>query len=366
MNSLVIYPTKLLVSSIILFLFFQFNLAFGQGTIIEFESPEHNFGTVKEEDGSVVYEFKFTNKGMVPAIIVNVQASCGCTTPEWSKDPVLPGQTGFIKAEYNPINRPGVFEKTLTVTANTEPPTTILKIKGMVSPKPKLNEYADTIGYLRMPSRVLNFGNITTKEPVSKDFKIYNDGKTPIVFSNPSQLPKFLRVEFVPSPLPPKSTGMIKITYDAKLKNDFGLTSDALIIPTNDEKQPKKILSVTATITEHFPEMSPEQLENAPKIEFDKVSYDFGDMKEGSVASCEFLFTNKGKDDLIIRKVKGGCTCLAASASRNLLKPGESSRVKVSYNTRNRNGKESKSVVVFSNDPTNSSQVLTVQGNILK
>src|ERR1700712_469676 len=97
--------------------------ACAQGTLIDFESPEHNFGKVREEEGPVVYEFKFTNKGTSPAIITNVQASCGCTTPEWSRDPVQPGKSGFIKAEYNPINRPGVFEKALTVTANTEPAT---------------------------------------------------------------------------------------------------------------------------------------------------------------------------------------------------------------------------------------------------
>jgi hypothetical protein len=337
-----------------------------QGTVIEFEKPSHDFGKIKEEEGPVVYEFKFTNKGNVPAVIGNVQASCGCTTPEWSREPVQSGKSGYIKAQFNPRNRPGVFDKSLTVTANTEPGTITLRIHGIVTPKSKYPEYTDTIGNLRVQSRSLNFSSITTKEPVTKDFKIYNEGPTPISFSNPAQLPKYLKVIIVPAVLQPKSEGTLKITYDAKLKNDFGYVTDALILPTSDSKQPRKILSILANISEYFPELSPEQLASAPKIEFATSSYDFGEIKEGTNVTTEITFTNTGKGDLLVRKAKSSCACIAVNAPKSIVEPGETAKIKITLNTTGKTGKESRTVTVFCNDPSNSTAVFTIRADIIK
>ena len=94
------------------------------------DSPSHDFGKIKQGT-PVTHEFKFTNSGKSPLVITNVQASCGCTTPDWSKEPVMPGGQGFIKATYNAAS-PGAFSKTVTVTANIETGFVQLTIKGEV------------------------------------------------------------------------------------------------------------------------------------------------------------------------------------------------------------------------------------------
>src|ERR1700755_2874818 len=68
--------------------------------VATFDAQNFDFGKIKQGT-PVTHEFKFTNTGKVPMIITNVQASCGCTTPDWTKDPVPPGGEGFIKATYN-------------------------------------------------------------------------------------------------------------------------------------------------------------------------------------------------------------------------------------------------------------------------
>lgn len=73
--------------------------------VMTFKSKVKDFGTFKEERGSVSYSFEFTNTGKQPVIIKRVHASCGCTTPSWSRQPVAPGQKGYIKATYNARNR---------------------------------------------------------------------------------------------------------------------------------------------------------------------------------------------------------------------------------------------------------------------
>ncbi|KPM46602.1 DUF1573 domain-containing protein [Jiulongibacter sediminis] len=102
--------------------------------VLKFETESHDFGTLAE--GPVAtYSFKLTNTGTAPVVISRAMASCGCTTPEWSKDPIMPGATSEIKVGYNTSGRPGAFKKTITVTSNAENSTVILRINGTVTPK---------------------------------------------------------------------------------------------------------------------------------------------------------------------------------------------------------------------------------------
>jgi len=101
-----------------------------EGAEIEFKVEKHNFGEI-EQNKPVTYEFEFTNTGNEPLILTNVKPSCGCTTPDWSKEPIMPGESSVIKATYNAA-RGGKFNKAITVTSNGNSPTKILFIKGFV------------------------------------------------------------------------------------------------------------------------------------------------------------------------------------------------------------------------------------------
>jgi hypothetical protein len=79
----------------------------------------------------VTNEFKFINTGDAPLVISSVQASCGCTVAEYSKDPIMPGGEGYVKATYNAA-KAGIFTKTVTINANTENTSVLLTIKGEV------------------------------------------------------------------------------------------------------------------------------------------------------------------------------------------------------------------------------------------
>jgi hypothetical protein len=98
---------------------------------ISFETTTHDFGTIPEGP-EATYVFKFKNTGTAPLILSNVQASCGCTTPKWSQEPVLPGQTGEVTAVYNTNNRLGTFSKNITITSNAKSGVVYLTILGTV------------------------------------------------------------------------------------------------------------------------------------------------------------------------------------------------------------------------------------------
>jgi len=101
--------------------------------VMKFEADVHDFGHLREGDAAD-YVFQFKNTGKEPLVIQRVQASCGCTTPDWSKDPVLPGKTGVVKASYATQGRPNAFTKTLTVFTNQG--NKVLTIKGDVEKAP--------------------------------------------------------------------------------------------------------------------------------------------------------------------------------------------------------------------------------------
>ena len=114
----------------ILLLFFVLT-SFSQKPNISFEESEHNFGDIEEKGGKVSHKFMFTNNGKNPLRILSVKPSCGCTTPDWTKDEIKPGNQGYIIAEYNPKGRPGVFRKSLSIVTNDNQRALIF-IKGKV------------------------------------------------------------------------------------------------------------------------------------------------------------------------------------------------------------------------------------------
>lgn len=107
----------------------------GPTTNISFPVMEHNFGKVMQNSENT-YVFKFTNSGSEPLVISNAQGSCGCTVPEYPKEPIPPGKSSDIKVVYKPGMQQGNQAKTVTVTANTNPPQTILRINADVQVDP--------------------------------------------------------------------------------------------------------------------------------------------------------------------------------------------------------------------------------------
>lgn len=101
---------------------------------IDFESTLHDFGQIVVNSNATC-EFKFTNTGKEPLILSNVKASCGCTVPEWTKEPVLPGEEGVIKVRYTTVTRPNVINKAVIVHSNADNKQVILRIKGEVVPQ---------------------------------------------------------------------------------------------------------------------------------------------------------------------------------------------------------------------------------------
>jgi len=336
------------------------------GPSAKFEKETHDFGKIQEADGAVSYTFKFINNGNAPLVIQNVRPSCGCTTPDWTKEPVMPGKTGFIKAVFNPRNRPGAFNKSLTVTTNAEPAVSRLFIKGIVEPKPRTiaDDYPTVMGGIRVKYRSFNFAKITTEKPLTKSFDVYNDSDKTITFLDEIKTPEYIKVNVNPKSIAPKSLGKIEVTYDPSIEKKLGFVSNLVVLKTDESENNIKDFRVVASVEEYFPPMNAEQLAKAPKLSFEKTVHDFGSIKQGDQVSTEFTFTNAGKSDLNIRETKASCGCTISNLEKSTLKPGETSSIKITFNSRGRRGIQQKSISVFSNDPANPTQRITIKAKV--
>jgi hypothetical protein len=98
---------------------------------IKFEAEVHDFGKIIEGE-TVSYSFKFKNTGKSDLVIADVSTSCGCTVPSYPKTPVRPGDEDEIKVAFSSAGKRGYQSKTIVVVANTQPNTTIIKIKAQV------------------------------------------------------------------------------------------------------------------------------------------------------------------------------------------------------------------------------------------
>jgi uncharacterized repeat protein (TIGR01451 family) len=116
-------PILLLIFGLVFIANAQTAPAEGPKAEIVFEQTLHNFGDIHQGD-VVTYVFKFKNTGKAPLVLSNVLVTCGCTAPEWPKEPILPGKKGEIKVSFNSAGKMGAQNKVITVQSNA-PQTTV-------------------------------------------------------------------------------------------------------------------------------------------------------------------------------------------------------------------------------------------------
>lgn len=338
-------------------------IAFSQKAKIQFETTSHNFGTIGENAGLATYEFSYKNTGDVPLILTNVRAGCGCTTPEWDRQPVAPNATGKVKVSYNPKNRPGPFVKSITVNTNGDPTVLSLTIRGDVTKKPvdPYAAYTYAIGDLKLTSNNLNLGNINNTQTVEKVIEYINTGNDPITLN---VLPdnRCISVTVAPTSLQKGEKGKIQVRYNAAEKKDWGFVSNKLNIKTSQGNE--GAVAIVANITEDFTAYQGNNSANAPVASFSEKETDLGALAKNEVKKHEFYIENTGKSDLIIRKIKTSDNSVTVTPAKTIIKPEKKVKVTVSLKTDDQPGKKTKIVSFTLNDPQNTIVSYKLSGNV--
>ncbi len=326
-----------------------------------FREKTFDFGEIREDQGLAVHEFVFTNNSGRPVKILSVDASCGCTTSGWSKEPVPTGKTGFIKASFNPRGRPGYFSKSLSLLTDLDPNLIILQVKGEVAGNEvnPVNEFPVAMGNLHFKTRSFAFGKVfINRDPVRKEFPFKNEGTAAIKLLSVSK-PAYLEVE-VPSSMGPSETGIVRITFNGRMKNQYGFTSDNIQIMTDDPLMERVSMSVFASLEEYYAAPAGEEILTVPILLVKEQSLDLGHFKSNATLERPVTLKNLGKRDVQIKAVLGNCACISAIVDANVIRGGDSTVLRISFRPQNRGGTQQKAITIYSNDPRNPVQRIDV------
>jgi hypothetical protein len=318
-----------------------------------------------ESNGSVSIVYNFTNTGSEPLLIQNVQPSCGCTTPEWSNKPIVPGGKGYIKATFDPAGRPGTFTKSINVLSNAVNNLVVLKFSGeVIGKKPTVaDKYPFPMDNLKFTTTYVSFGKVSPQKTVTRRIEIFNSGASAITLAFPN-IPQHIQVMASPSAIKPNQAASIEITLDHKNKHDWGFITDVVEFTLNGKKDGKYKINLSASIEDNYATATPQQLANAPRLVMEKNIFDIGRIKAGTNLEVTFRFKNLGKTNLEIRKIVSSCGCTNVKAKETTIKPGSTGEITGTFSSTGQKGTVNKTITVITNDPKNLNLVLWIRGTV--
>jgi hypothetical protein len=341
-----------------------------QKAIISFDVIDYNFGKINEDDGKATYQFEFANKGMSPLVINKVQASCGCTTPTWSKQPIEPGKTGFITVTYNPLGRPGVFNKVISVFSNATEEQVSLKIKGEVITKPSSdnNPYPVSFGGLLSKTKVVSMANVEKGKNMVKTVDIQNSTTSPLK-PTLENLPTYLTATFSPEVLKPSEGGKLIISLNSKNCPQWGPLSDDIYVVLNGQKKfsEEYKMTVVGNVVEDFSHLTLDQKRKLPIMEVPVKILQFGALKAGSKRVGKIKVFNKGQNPLEIRRLISNYKELNIRQTKMTIIGGKSADILVELNSKNLvDGEYRRTITIQTNDPDNNFMILDLRWLIVK
>jgi Protein of unknown function (DUF1573). len=327
--------------------------------VLTFKNPTHDFGSIGENDGFAEHTFSFVNTGDAPLVISTITASCGCTRPEWSKEPIEPGKEGFIIIAFNPQGRVGNFNKTATVYTNEDDgyKRHKLTILGVVVDKPVENPnivYVDTTGGVGIENNKLIFDNVKYSGSNKRISYIKNYNSEAAYFSW-ENVPDYITV-VCPDSLKADWPGQFDVYIDdSKIADKRGHYTDnlSLTIKNRDGKiLGSENIAVTANYLDDFNKLSPVKIVNSPSLDIENTMIHFGDLKRGN-ANKQLVLKNKGKNDLILYSVTSDDTRVHfPDLTGKTLAQGETLTVNLTIKTKELgSGNINTDIHVVSNDP---------------
>ncbi len=343
------------------------SLAFSQGLSIRFLEESFNFEKVEEAGGKVSHKFGFVNMGGNSVAIVSVNADCGCTTPSWTEETVEPGDSGIVVAEYDPFDQPGKFDKKLTVKF-TNGEESILELHGIVLPRVKSNaeeEFPEVLGCLLFKSNYVHLSKVTDNETKEKRIQFYNNCDKAVTINEASLVsPDYIDVKFNALTLDPKSYSAATVVFDPIKKGGLGYSRGDVSFTTDEDTMAVKELIITGEVQHYFPPMTEEEAKLLPVAAFDTVNYEYGSKPLNSKVSYSFPYYNRGSSELEILQVKAACSCVEAKVSKKSIKDGERGTIDVIFDSKDRTGRQVKTIMVYTNDPKNAIITLKMSGKL--
>lgn len=320
--------------------------------------------------GEVIFQvpkqatFAVTNKGDEPLLITQVTPSCGCTTVNWTRDAIAPGEKGEIVALYDAAML-GVFQKELEVYTNATDEPLYLHMQGRVVSH--ATDYSGSfpidLGTVRMNTNVVEFDEVNKGDQPMAEIQIVNmDRKS--YKPQLMHLPPYLSAQYFPETLAGGRIGKIVLTLDSKRLMQMGLTQTSLYLARymGDKVGDDNEISVSAVLLPDFSKLTALQLAQAPVMRISTDSLNLGALKGKRKVSGTITIKNEGRMPLTIRSVQVFNKALNVSLGNRTVAPGKSTKLKVTVAGKYLSQSKSRPrVLLITDDPKHPKEIVTVQ-----
>lgn len=316
----------------------------------------HHFGQI-EWKHPVTVEYTITNTGDKPLVLSNVTTSCACSVADWTKSPIAPGTKGTVRATFD-AKALGHFNKSIGIYSNAQPNLIYLNFDGEVVRE--IKDFSRThpyeIGQIRIDHTEIDFSDVHRGEKPVITLGVVNLSDSPY---EPvlMHLPPYLKMETNPSVLLKGKKGTITLTLDTKQLMDLGLTQSSVYLArfAGDKVSEENEIPVSAILLPDFTEMTEQDKTLAPAIRLSESKVDLSQILiKKNKARHDIVITNTGKSSLQISRLQVFNPAVGVSLKNTVLKPGDSTRLKVTVSKKNLkkgNKKRHLRILMITNDP---------------
>lgn len=342
---------------VILFIAFSFTiLERGQcqeiGGNLSFSKLNQDIGNIAHHEDPIDCTFEFINTGSIPVAIEKVNAPCGCTVPDYSPGYIQPGEKNKITVTVHPDRIPsGSFKRGLTIITKPDDNKYNLFVDGIILPKFE-EIYRLDLGAVRLKSQNIRFGEIIKGGTKTISTGMINVSSHPVHLSF-EKLPGFITMKSEPAILNPDEKGQLHITFNTSKTDNWGLIADSACITINNDKSQHEKIRYIVIIKENFDALPAKKQKDAPKISFNRTSYNLGKIPRDTVIIKKFIFRNEGKRKLIIRDFMNYCEYMNVVCKNKKLRPGKEGKIEITYTPGEKDQCKRATITVISNDPKN-------------
>lgn len=307
--------------------------------------------------------FGFANKGNRPLKISSVKASCGCMEVSFPKTEIPAGKRGEIALAYD-AKILGSFYKEVEVISNASEEPVYLGIQGTVVEDVRNvgEEYPIDLGNVQIQTNYLEFADVHKGEHPVVEFSLINKEHTAF---RPElmHLPAYLSAQYIPENVPAGKKGVVRLMLNSDKLPQMGLNKTSVYLSRymGDKISEANEIQLSAVLLPDFSKMTAEEKENAPELYITETSVDFGSLAGKSKAAHTVLVYNRGRSNLLFEQVQVFNEAVSVSLGNRVLKPGASTKLKISVSPKYlKRGKSRPRVLMITNDPLQPKTVINI------
>jgi len=331
---------------------------------ISFDKSEHDLGDILWKK-PVTVTYTVINTGNSPLVITNVDVSCGCLNPVWTKRPIQPKGFGTVSATFD-AKMLGHFRKSIGVYSNASAKPVYLALKGVVRSEVTdySKEYPIQVGHVYMDKNHIEFPDVNRGEEPVAEIDIVNASDKeykPVLM----HLPVYLEAKAIPEMLDPKRPGKILLTLRSDKLTDLGLTHTSVYLSRfpGDKVSEENEINVMAVLLPDFSQLTASQRALAPNVRLSatELNLTLGAKKK---VSQTVVVTNTGKSVLELRALQVTDPSVNVSMKKRSLQPGESMKMKITAVAKYaKKRKHTSRVLMITNDPNHPKVEMKVHVN---